>query len=97
MESYLAPQTNIIRFQREAYLYPVPKAGGRGMMNRAFGGPVADLDKAPGDTSLRRAAIAHLKKNGHWYNGGMLLFPQNMDWGRQVYRQGEETRKNSGE
>ena len=88
-ERYLKPTSNIVRFMREFYLHPAPMASGRGVMNRAFGGQIADLDRAPQDTSLRRAVIAHLKQGGHWYNGSLVMFPEDLNWGAQVYRRGE--------
>ena len=86
LESYLGPMSNIVRFIREFYLLPASKAGGRGMMNRAFGNPEADIRNVPRDTSLQRAAATHIEQGGHWYNGAMIAFPENLDWGTQAYR-----------
>ncbi len=81
LEDYLPNSSNIIRFIREVYLLPATGASDRGMKNRVFGSPDADVRFAPRDTTLRRAAAAHIEKGGFWYNGAMVLFGDDLDWG----------------
>jgi hypothetical protein len=83
----LGPESNIVRFLREVYLFPLPDASGRQTVERVFGTPEIDLATAPRDTSLRRAIIAHLEHGGVWRAGGCVLFPEDVaGWGTQVYR-----------
>lgn len=86
LEEYLAPTANLVRFMQEFYLHPLPGASGAQIEERVFGGPLADLDEAPRNTSLRRAVIAHLKAGRKWRAGGCLLFPRDLAWGTCVYR-----------
>jgi len=85
-EEYLRPGSNIVRFLREMYLLPLPGAADWGTFERVFGAPLKDLDSAPRDTALRRAIVAHCKAGKCWRGMGSLLFPQDLAWGRQVYR-----------
>ena len=86
-ENYLKPESNIVRFLREVYLFPLPGAGAGAPWSRVFGAPVVDLATAPRDTSLRRAILDHMQAGGEWRSGGCLLFPEDVEhWGRQIYR-----------
>jgi hypothetical protein len=84
-QEWLSPNSNIVRFQRELYLFPI-FSGGRSGIDRIFGGNLDDLSKAPRDTSLRRAVLEHLERGGYLRGGGALLFAEDLDWGAQVYR-----------
>jgi hypothetical protein len=81
----LPPDSNIVRFQKEFYLFPI-FSGGRSGFERIFGGDFRDLSKAPRDTTLRRAVLGHLEAGGYLRGGGALLFAEDLDWGAQVYR-----------
>jgi len=85
-EKALKPDSNIVRFLQEWYLLPYQWATDSSTMERVFGGPVTDLDKAPQETSLQRAIIAHMKAGGKWHGESGLIFPEDLDWGKQVYR-----------
>jgi hypothetical protein len=85
-EDYLPPESNIVKFLREFYLMASPHSSDSQFFERVFGGHVADLDQAPQDSSLRRAGVALMKKGGRWRNVGALYFPEDLDWGKQVYR-----------
>jgi hypothetical protein len=82
----LSESSNIRRFQREVYLYPVPDAYDSQTFERVFGKRFENIDAAPRKTSLQRLIVDHVKSGGHWRSGGCLLFPEDFDWGRQVYR-----------
>ena len=86
LEQYLDDSSNIVRLIKEIHLLPVARASDWGMMNRLFGGKVDDIASAPRDTSLRRAVLTHIERGGHWYDGALVLFPEDLDWGAQVYR-----------
>jgi hypothetical protein len=88
LADYLSEDSNIIRFQQELYLVPVPGTDGSQTMARVFGGPVADLNTAPRDTSVQRAVLAHLESGKVWRQGASLLFPDDLQWGERVYRSG---------
>lgn len=86
-EVVLKPESNIVRFLREVYLFPLPGGNGRQTIERVFGSPEIDTATAPRDTSLRRAIIEHLERGGVWRAGGCVLFPVDVPgWGKQVYR-----------
>jgi hypothetical protein len=86
-EGALRPESNIVRFLREVYLFPLPGATGRQTIERVFGTPEIAVASAPRDTSLRRAIIEHLERGGVWRAGGCVLFPEDVrGWGAQVYR-----------
>lgn len=85
-ETHLKPDANIVRFLREFHLTPMPGATDAQHFERVFDGPVRDLDAAPQTSSLQRAMIAHARAGGCWRMTGSLLFPEDLAWGRQVYR-----------
>jgi len=81
----LGASSNIRRFQEEVYLFPLPGASDDQTFERVFGHRPADLAGAPRDTALRRVIIDHVLAGGHFHAGGMVLFPEDLDWGRRVY------------
>ncbi len=85
LDGLLPPTANLVRFQREFYLFPI-RSDGRSTLERVFGGVPTDLSTAPRDTTLRRAILDHLAAGGHLRGGGCFLFPEDLAWGRQVYR-----------
>ena len=85
-EQCLPSTSNIVRFQREVHLFPIPGATAHQTLERVFGGPIADLERAPQETSLQRVIIGHLKAGGHWRMGGCFLLPEDLNWGGQAYR-----------
>ena len=86
LEQCLAPESNIVRFLREWYLHPVPDANDNQLFERVFGGRFDNIDEAPRDTALRHAIVAHIKSGGSFRSGAGVLFPEDLDWGAQVYR-----------
>ena len=86
-DGVLQPESNIVGFLRQVYLFPLPGATGRQTLERVFGTPEVDLGAAPRDTSLRRAILTHLERGGVWRAGGCALFPEDVSgWGGQAYR-----------
>ena len=85
-EQHLEPHSNIIRFLREWYLIPVPKWGDIQEYGHIFDHWKGELDQAPQRTSLQRATYKLLKSGGRWRVGGALIFPEDLDWGSEVYR-----------
>jgi hypothetical protein len=90
-EEHLPPESNIVRFLREFYLLPVEAFGEIANFGYIFDNYQGPLDQAPQRTSLQRATLAHLKAGGKWRVGGCALFPEDLDWGAQIYRR-EPTR-----
>ena len=86
LEDYLSESSNIVRFLREFYLIPVPTADDTQTFERVFGQKYDNIDDAPQNTSLQRAIVKHCKAGGTWRSGGMVFFPDDLDWGSKVYR-----------
>jgi hypothetical protein len=86
LEQMLPPASNLVRFLRETYLLPA-RSGGAGTLERVFGAASIDPHTAPRDTTLRRAIADHLLAGGHLRGARCFLFPRDLDWGSQVYRQ----------
>jgi hypothetical protein len=70
----LPADSNIVRFQREFYLYPVLGDDSQ-MFERVFGGKPADLSGAPGETLLQRVIINHLAGGGRMRTGAGFMLP----------------------
>ncbi|MCZ7644721.1 MAG: acyltransferase domain-containing protein [Planctomycetota bacterium] len=88
-EDHLPAHSNIVRFLQEYHLLPYPKASDGQHMERVFDGPIEDLEKAPQDSSLRRAMVKFMKEGGHWRSMGCIYLPEDLAWGTQVYRKME--------
>ena len=88
LADYLAPTSNMVRFQEEVYLVPVPGTDGRQTISRVFGTAEVDPASAPRRTSLQKAVLDHLERGGTWRQGACLLFPEDLDWGSRAYRGG---------
>ena len=87
LEDWLPSGSNLVRFLREFYLVP----GGiseRSILQTVFGNAADDLSRATGVTSLQRAIQEHVSA-GRPIDpraGKCFLFPEDLDWGGQVYR-----------
>ena len=98
LEDWLPAGSNLVRFLREFYLVP----GGiskRSILQTVFGTAADDLSRAPGDTSLQRAMLKHvsLGRPIDPRAGKCFMFPEDLDWGRQVYRTSKFPRHLVGE
>jgi GNAT-like C-terminal domain/N-acyltransferase N-terminal domain len=87
LQEVLPPSANLVRFQREVYLYPInlwPPT----ILHRVFDRPPEDLSQAPRDTQLRRAILEVLATGREVPvgGGGCFLFPEDLRWGEEVYR-----------
>jgi hypothetical protein len=86
LEWIYRPDSNMVLWQRELYLYPIP-SGPRVGLYFIFGQDDIDPATAPRDTSLRRAIADHLAKGGQLRAGGMFFLREDMDkFGTQFYR-----------
>ena len=70
---HLAETSNILQFQRDFYLYPVPGASDEQTYERVFGRYYENIDEAPQTTSLQRTLVAHVKAGGRWHSGGGFI------------------------
>ncbi len=85
-QKLLSEKSNIPRFQRECYLFPLNSRGGRSGLERIFGPYAHDLTTAPRDSSMRTAVLDHLESGGALISGGCLLWPEHLkNWGKQAY------------
>jgi len=89
----LPPTSNLVGFQREVYLFPIPHGGG--VIRRVFGygfeeenGTVSPEDRArlPRQTTMQRAFASYMDAGGRFRGGGCFLLKEDLDWGSQVYR-----------
>jgi|GEM_PF-1064147 len=86
LESMLPPTANLLAWQRELYLFPMPSTGRDGLYF-LFNRDEIDLATSPRDTRLRRAIIDHLASGQQLRSGGMFfLFDDLPRYGTQVYR-----------
>ncbi len=77
---------NLVRFQRELYLFPVPSNGRDGLWFIFLRDDV-DPATAPRDTSLRRGVADFLAAGGRWRSGGMFFLVDDLPlFGTQAYR-----------
>mgnify|MGYP000957579929 CR=1 FL=1 len=74
----LDPQkSNIVRVQRQFYLYPIPE--GDGMLRyEVFGGWKADPEKVPLITSLQKAAAAYMKSGRRFHTTSMIVLREDV-------------------
>ena len=84
-QDMLSDDSNIVRFQREFYLFPI-FSGGKSGFERIFGRDLHSVSNAPRNTRLQRAVLKHLQAGGYLRSGGGLLFVENLNWGTQVYQ-----------
>ena len=84
-QQLLPERSNIVRFQKECYLFPFRTERTQYGLQRIFGPYSHDLSTAPRDTSMRRAVLDHFSRGGVLVGGGALILPESLDWGKQVY------------
>lgn len=90
MDRIYSPGSNMVQWQRELYLFPVP-SGDRAGVYFIFGEDDPNPRSAPRDTSLRRALLDHLASGGRLISGGMFLLTEDFrHFGSQVYRRQAE-------
>ncbi|MBM4048481.1 MAG: hypothetical protein FJ279_25540 [Planctomycetes bacterium] len=85
-ERLLPPTSNLVRFQKEVYLFPIAGSS-EGVLRLIFGlKHYKDLAHAPRKTTMQRAFARHVESGGHFRGGGCFLFPEDLNWGSQFYR-----------
>ena len=85
-EKILPENSNIIKFQRELYLYPINE-GGEDSYWRIFGenGMKGGIKKAPRNNSMQKAVAEFIEKGGKLRAGGGFFLKDDIPWGNQVY------------
>ena len=84
LQQILPAESNIVRFQREFYLFPYP--GGPGFLwSFVFSETEFDPAKAPRDTSLRRSVLDWLGAGKELFDLPGVLFHSPEEWGSQPY------------
>lgn len=84
-QSILPPYSNIVRFQREFYLYPY-KGSDFQVFERVFGSKPKDLSKAPRDSSLRRGVLDFVIGGGHFRDAGGFIPIDDLNWGGEIFQ-----------
>lgn len=84
-ERLLPPTSNLVRFQKEVYLFPI-RSGGSGPLETVFGFKPDDIRTAPRNTTMQRAFAEHIEKGGHFHDGGCFLLAKDFNWGSRFYR-----------
>jgi hypothetical protein len=90
LEALLGESSNLARFVREPYLFPIPSSGRDGLFFM-FGTREVDLATAPRDTRLRRAVLGLLDAGMPFRGGGMFYLTEDLHhfgtaWYRRQYR-----------
>lgn len=81
----MLPNSNLAKFMREIYLFPVNSSGKDGMFF-LFGQEPDKHKNLPRDNSVRRAMLTLLDEGKRLRNGGMLFLPSDIDeFGNQYY------------
>ena len=86
LEEILGPQSNLVRYMQELYLYPNRSNGKAGFYFVWYTDDV-DPKTAPRNTRLRRAYLDYLERGIPIRNGAMFFLPEHLDsFGTQYYR-----------
>jgi hypothetical protein len=85
LQTMLAPESNIVRLQRELYLYPGLQGDNQQIYARVFGWGVTDIRDVPRRTSLQKAVGQYLDGGGHFHGGYGFLLKEDFCWGNQYY------------
>ncbi|NSW93045.1 MAG: DUF5596 domain-containing protein [Firmicutes bacterium] len=86
LKEILPPSSNIVKFQREFYLYPI-LADDFQTFERVFGGKHDNIEFLKAETSLQKAIIDYISKGNHMRQGGMFLLKDDLKhWGKAFYQ-----------
>jgi hypothetical protein len=83
IQRFLPPESNLVRFQREFYLFPYAGTP-RFLWDYTFGRWIKP-ETAPRDTSLRRAVLDWIEQGGELFDLPGLMFHTADRWGTQPY------------
>lgn len=84
LQQLLPASSNIVKFQREFYLYPVLSFESR-IYHELFGAKAEDLSNAPQNTSIQRAVINHVSAGKSFWEQAGFILKDDLDWGKCIY------------
>jgi hypothetical protein len=87
LQKLVAPESNIVRLQREMFVYPGLQGDNNQYYERIFGWGTKDINAVEWKTSLQRAIGNYLNAGGHFHGGYCFLLKDDFNWGGQVYLQ----------
>ena len=97
LEDMLSTASNLVRYQRELHLYPVPTNGRAGLYFIFYHDDV-DPGSAPRDTTLKRAVLDYLAAGTPLRSGGMFVLTEDLQhFGTRHYRSRWQSRTISPE
>lgn len=86
LDGILPPDSNLVAYQRELYLYPIPSGFTDGLWFLFFQKDF-DTSTAPRDTAVQRAVLDFLEAGNAWRSGAMFFMVEHLDrLGTQHYR-----------
>ena len=85
LQKLLSPESNVVRLQRDMYLYPGLQGDNNQYYERIFGWGVKDINSVTWKTSLQKAVGKYLNNGGHFHGGYCFLLKDDFSWGGQVY------------
>ena len=87
--SILKPESNIIKFQKEFYMFPI-ECSGKDTAWRIFGekGLSGGLANTPRKSSMQKACAEFMESGGFFRSGGGFYMLEDLPYGRTVYRAG---------
>lgn len=83
-QKILPSYSNIAKFQKDFYLYPVLTSDIH-MFKWVFGGKPDDLSKLPRETCLHRAIFSHYENGNRMRRGTGFILISDITWGQDVY------------
>ena len=92
LAQHLKPDSNIVNFQKQFYLYPVacdPWSIFRDVFQIEIpygqvGG--VDLKALPQKSTLEKGVVAHVENGQHWRKAGGFILAEDLPWGHTCYR-----------
>ncbi|MDD5728144.1 MAG: hypothetical protein PHV59_06245 [Victivallales bacterium] len=82
----LLPESNLTKFMRQVYLFPMISSGKDGLFF-IFGKEHGDLSEYPRDNSIRRAMLSVFDEGKRLRTGGMFYLPEHLSqFGTEYYR-----------
>ena len=84
-QKMLSLSSNIVKFQRDFYIYPVLYNDDE-IFKYIFNGKPADLSKAPRDTFLRRAVLDYMLAGGYMHSCGGFILKDDLAYGPGFYQ-----------
>ena len=85
-QKILSGDSNIVKFQREFYLYPV-KSNDAQTFERVFGSKPEDIKTFKAENSMQKAILDYIEKGNHMHYAGMFLLRDDLQhWGEAFYQ-----------